>query len=80
MPLVIITIMVKNIQNTAQHFNLDCKQVREWLKNELKLNKQEKGTQADGRGLVAFHRAMEEKLHKDFGNDQVVVVRRPNIC
>ena len=36
----------KNIQNTAQHFNVDRKQVREWLKNELKLNKQEKGTRA----------------------------------
>ena len=67
----------KNTQNTAQHFNVDRKQVREWLKNEQKLNKQEKGTRADGHGRVAFHRAMEEKLHKDFGNDQVVVVRRP---
>ena len=35
----------KNIQNTA-HFNVDRKQVRKWLKNELKLNKQEKGTRA----------------------------------
>ena len=69
--------MVKDIQNTAQHFNVDRKQVREWLKNELKLNKQEKGTRADGRGRVAFHRAIEEKLHKDFGNDKVVVVRCP---
>ena len=49
----------KNIQNTAQHFNVDRKQVQEWLKNELKLNKQEKDTRADGRSRVAFHRAME---------------------
>ena len=44
-----------NVQNTARHIDIDRKQVREWLKNELKLDKQEKDIRSGGRGRVAFY-------------------------
>ena len=55
----------KNIHQTSQYFNLDRKQVRNWVKTEEKIRKQKLNTKAPGRGKARFPEA-EKQLHDDF--------------
>ena len=43
----------KNVHQTSQHFNLDRKQVRNWVKVEEKIRKQKLNAKAPGRGRKA---------------------------
>ena len=49
-----------------QHFNLDRKQVRNWVKAEEKIRKQKLNAKAPGRGRKARFPEAEKQLHDEF--------------
>ena len=53
----------KNLHQTSQHFNLDRKQVRNWVKAEEKIRKQKLNAKALGRGRKARFPEAEKQLH-----------------
>ena len=42
----------KNVHQMLQHFNLDTKQVHDWVKAEEKIRKRKLNAKAPGRGLL----------------------------
>ena len=56
----------KNVHQTSQHFNLDRKQVRNWLKAEEKIRKQKLSAEALSRGRKARFPEVEKQLHDEF--------------
>ena len=56
----------KNIHQTSQHFNLDRKQVRHWVKAEEKIRKQKLNAKASGRGRKARFPEAEKQLNDEF--------------
>ena len=55
----------KNVLQTSNHFKIDRKQVRTWIKAEKKIRKQ-KSKSMNGRGRKAYFPRMEEKLVQRF--------------
>ena len=56
----------KNVHQTLQHFNLDRKQVHNWVKAEAKIRKQKLNAKAPGRGWKARFLEAEKQLHDEF--------------
>ena len=56
----------KNAHQTSQHFNLDRRQVRNWVKAEEKIKKQKLNAKASGRGWRAHFPEAEKQLHNEF--------------
>ena len=56
----------KNVHQTSQHFNLDRKQVCNWVKAEEKIRKQKLNAKAPGRGRKACFPEVEKQLHDEF--------------
>ena len=55
----------KNVLQTSNHFKIDRKQVRTWIKAEKKIRKQ-KSKSMNERGRKAYFPRMEEKLVQQF--------------
>ena len=56
----------KNFHQTSQHFNLDRKQDRNWVKAEEKIRKQKLNVKAPGRGRKFRFPEAEKQLHDEF--------------
>ena len=56
----------KNVHQTSQHFNLDRKQVCNWVKAEEKIGKQKLNAEAPGRGQKDHFPEAEKQLHNKF--------------
>ena len=56
----------KNVHQTSQHFNLDRKQVRHWVKAEEKIRKQKLNAKALGRGRKARFPKVESNYTTNF--------------
>ena len=56
----------KNAHQKSQHFNLDRRQVRDWVKAEEKIRKQKLNAKAPGRGWRAHFPEAEKQLHDEF--------------
>ena len=56
----------KNVHQASQHFNLDRKQVCNWVKAEEKIRKQKLNAKASGRGRKARFPEAEKQLHDEF--------------
>ena len=56
----------ENKSKTARHFNVSCKQIRDWVRNRRKVEDQERGSRASGRGCTARYPLMEKTLYEEF--------------
>ena len=56
----------KNVHQTLQHFNLDRKQVRKWVKAEEKIRKQKLNAKRPCRVWKARFPEAEKQLHDEF--------------
>ena len=56
----------RNNHQTSQHFNLDRKQVHNWIKAEEKIRKQKLNAKTPGRGWKACFPELKKQLHDEF--------------
>ena len=64
--LTVVTWFHENGKNVHQHFNLDTKQVRNWVKAEEKIRKQKLNAKAPGRRRKARFPEAEKQLHDEY--------------
>ena len=57
---------MENIHQILQNFNLERKQVRNWVKAEEKIRKQKLNAKAPGGGRKAHFPEAEKQLHDEF--------------
>ena len=56
----------ENNLKTSNKFNVDQKQVREWVQKETRISQQKRGNRSVGRGRNAFYAEMEKQLYGEF--------------
>ena len=66
----------KNVHQTSQHFNLDRKQVCNWVKAEEKIRKQKLNAKAPGRGQKACFPEAGKQLHDEFLKTRILKAKQ----